>query len=260
MKPRLVRALLILLSLAGLVFALRHDFGELALQRGEARLRAGDIAGAKAALDQAIALGGDGAPLAYNLGVGHYRNGDFTQALKWFDVATASVAPGLRAATLYNRGNSEFRLAERLAATRPTAAIDWYRKAVTSYEEALVQMPDAADVSGNRVLSMNRLAALEDAGRRAGKESASHRESGGNRLGTGAKATQPRTDTRSAKTGESRQADAPDPSATSGKSRHDLTQAEVERLLNDARGREKLMGMPHAHKQASPSAQPALDW
>ncbi len=264
MKPRLARALLVLLGLACLIFALRHDLGELALRRGETRLRAGDIVGAKAALDQAIALGGDGAPLAYNLGVDQYRKGDFAQAMKLFDAAKTSDIPGLRAAALYNQGNSEFRLAERLSATRPEAAMDAYRKAVTQYDEAWLQAA-AADVSSNRALSMDKLAALAQAqkealGRLAGKQPPPSRESGGNGLGKGTEASRPHKDSRQAGTGELRRADAPAPSATAGKSRRELTRAEAERLLNDARGREQPMGMPHVHKQAGPLAQPDLDW
>ena len=55
-------------------------------------------------------------------------------------------------------------------------------------------------------------------------------------------------------------ADGADDALGKGKPRRDLTQPEVERLLNEARGRERPAGMPHAGNPAGKLAQPDKDW
>ena len=266
MKRGLNTTLLGLLALAGLLATLRQDLGSLALHLGTARLQSGDPGGAETAFRWATTLGRDAAPLAYNLGVSLYRQGDFTGAQQQFAAALATAGRDLSPAIHYNRGNSEFRRGELLAASQPQAARSLLREAVADYGQALAQAPDAADAGSNLAVARLRLAALgaeassDDKRPRAGTE-----DKQGTPDGRGNKAEGERTkaDAKSASrqmaadAGEERRADS---SAGRAKPRVDLTQPEVERLLNDARGREKPAGTLHAGNHAGKLAQPDKDW
>jgi len=250
----------LLLTLAGLAIILRHDLANLARYLGSARLQAGDVMGAAAAFRHAVALGGDAAPLAYNLGVSLYRKGEYLRAREQFAAALATAGPNLRAATLYNRGNCQFRQAERLAAGDQEAARRFFQEAISDYGKALALAPDAVDAGGNLNLARVRLAALgADAGNphTAGAEKPPQ-EKVGNGSKAGTKHAQPAT--KQAAAGAAQEAERADASATSGKTRRDLTRNEAERLLNEARGREKPAGMPHRGNRNGPLAKPDRDW
>lgn len=260
MKPRLVRALAVLLALATLALALRHDLGELALRQGESRLRAGDIAGAGAALDQAMALGGDGAPLAHNLGIALYRKGEFSRASDHFSSSLATATPELSSANHFNQGNCRVRLAETLDPRDPQAA-PLLREAVADYGKALALAPGDDDSRANLQLARKRLAVLvatkdQDDGDKPATQPADNGPRDGERHRGGSKPT----DTGKALENAGQTSDAKNEPHLAGKSRRDMTQPEVERLLNKARGREKLEGTLHSGAQRGQAAKPDRDW
>jgi tetratricopeptide (TPR) repeat protein len=264
MMRRSIEMLLALLILAGLALALRQDLADLALSQGQARLRAGDLGGAAAAFARAAALGRDAAPLAYNLGVSLYRKGEYLRARDQFSAALATAGPELAAAIRYNRGNSQFRQGERLAGSDREAARAFFREAVADYGKALSLEPGAVDAGANLGLARERLAALGSEPARAGsRRDAGAERPGKSEAGSGkgqrAETTQAQPATGQAAASRARAAARTDAVASPGKTRRDLTRQEAERLLNEARGREKPAGMPHGD-HAGQSAKPDRDW
>ncbi len=266
MKP-LTSAPLIVLLLAGLSLLLRQDLQNLALYQGSARLQTGDEAGAEAAYRRAAALGAANAPLTYNLGVNLYRKGDYPRAGELFAAALATARPDLTVAVRYNLGNSEFRQAERLSVDHPEAARRLMRQAIADYGLALAQTPNASDVVANLGLAQARLAALgEGTGgeRGQGKKMPAARANpagqpaagGGARTKTG----QTRPTAGSSAKADAHEAAQADKTASSGKPRPELTPSQAERLLNEARGREKPTGLLHADTQNGALAKPDKDW
>lgn len=269
MMRRLMHAAVILLALVGLSLSLRHDLADLALRQGNSRLLAGDLAGAEAAFRRAVALGSEAAPLAYNLGVSHYRRGEFAQAQRQFAAALATAGPALRGAIHYNLGNCGYRQGERLAASDRRAAGEMLRQAVADYGEALIQTPGAPDARSNLMLARTRLTALaggraRDGNKRGGVAEQPRSPGGaagkGPAAGTPQAGAQPASSRQKAAAGTREKSGGADAPADSGKSRRELTRNEVERLLNEARGREKPTGMPHGGKQNRPLAKPEKDW
>lgn len=258
--------LLGLLAAAGLLTTLRQDLGSLAVHLGTARLDDGDPAGAEAAFHWAATLGRDAAPLAYNLGVSLYRRGDFSGAQQQFAAALAVAGADLSPTIRYNRGNCQFRRGELLAAGRPQDARSLLREAAADYGQALAEDPGATDAANNLAVARARLAAL-------GGEASSE----GERPRAGAEDKRAAPDGRGSKTeGERTKADpkgaSPQMAANANgepradapvgtaKRRLDLARPEVERLLNEARGREKPAGTLHAGSRAGKLAQPDKDW
>lgn len=269
MMRALTNTLLGLLAVAGLTVTLRQDLSNLALSEGTARLQSGDPSGAESAFNRAISLGSDAAPLAYNLGVSLYRKGDFVRAQQQFATALATADPDLSAAIHYNRGNSRFRQGELLAASDPQAARSLLSEAMADYGQALAGEPDATDAAGNLAAVRLRLAALDkqvspEGSRRPptsdekrAREAAKDQDSKAAGERTKADSSSPPQAT----TADAAQAaDGADDALGKGKPRRDLTQPEVERLLNEARGRERPAGMPHAGNPAGKLAQPDKDW
>ena len=258
-----IKAILILLALVSLIYMLRQDLAGWARQRGNERLLAGDMPGAEAGYRQAGELGMDAAPLAYNLGVSLYRRGEFAGAQRQFAAALAKAGPGLKSAAHYNRGNCAFRLAERLVASDPEAAGSLFQAAIADYVETLALSPGAVDAGENLLLTRSRLAALVGADEaRTGKDDADQARNDvtGDRVLSGARQANAHPGASRAATGAAREAGRADASASAGNSRRDLTPAEAERLLNEARGRERLAGLPHAGKQNGELARPERDW
>lgn len=270
MKRRLIRAVLTACLLLGLGLAVRHDLARLFEQQGRARAEAADLAGAESAFRRAAWLGGDAAVLAFDLGIGLYRNGDFTQARQQFAAALATSAPDRVAAAHYNRGNSLFRKAEQLAAGDRPAAAEMFQAAVADYRAALALSPGAADAETNLGLAVARLATLEGDPPKTkrpaptGAENpiipnsvAGHRDQDGHGQADTRHASTPRRPATAQAPG-SGGADAA--TASAGNARRELTTDEAERLLNEARGRETLAGKPHDGRQNPPLAKPEKDW
>jgi len=259
----LSKAILALLVMAALAHTLRHDLAHLAVYQGNARLQAGDASGAAAAWQRAVTLGREAAPLAYNLGVSGYRKGEYAQARKQFAAALATAAPNLREALHYNLGNCQFRLGEQLAARDPQAARGLFQAAIADYGKALALSANAVDASHNLALARARFAALGN----GPAKSRSPRAAGAERSPAGSAGNRPPAATGKAKAqasqtpaGAAQAAARADATATAGKPRRDLTQTEAERLLNEARGREKLAGSPHRGNQNKALAKPERDW
>lgn len=243
-----MRRLLLAAFLLLLVLALRHDLAQWFLGQGAAHLDRGDLAAAQTALHRARAFGGEGAPLAYNLGVAHYRRGEFEPARAQF--SAASMQPELAAASHFNRGNSAFRQAEATPAQAETHLF----AAVADFERALVLEPADAAARANRELARGRLTALRLA-RESQAQDQADKKNAGPQTAAAKPVGDPKAGSKPGQTGGGK-TDLVAP----GKSRRDLSQAETERLLNQARGRERPAGPLHRGGQNGPSPKPEKDW
>lgn len=234
-------------------------------RRGEAALRAGDVQTAMTSLGLASRLGGDDPIRTYNLGVGFYRMGDFAQAERQFSAALAKATPGLALAARFNRGNARYRLAEAGSAGYGASAAMWYGGAMADYSEVLARYPEAVDARANLDAARRRYIALvastakektqrEDALAAAGHPSPAM----GRQIGDKRETKQ--VEGKSGQTNRSRQGGAPRDGSGQGESRRDLTRAEAERLLNDARRRERPAGLLHAGGRADRLEGPEKDW
>ena len=245
-----------LLLLASLGLALRQDLAHLAVRQGHGSLGRGDVPGAAAAFARAGALGQPAAPLAFNLGVTLYRAGDYPRARDQFTTALASADPALAAASHYNRGNSQFRLGERLAAGDREAARRLFQAAIADYGQA-----GTADARANLGLVRARLAVLGGESAQGGERrpaATAQAQPAGDGIGKDAKAMPAAGQAAAAHT--AREAEHADAKASLGKTRPALSRQEAERLLNEARGRERPAGPLHAGSQNGPLAKPERDW
>ncbi len=270
MKRPLIIAVMTLCALVGLAVAVRHDLAGWFQQTGRARWEAGDYAGAEAAFRRALGLGDDAAARAYDLGVSLYRKGDLAQAQQQFAAATVTTAPGLVAAARYNRGNSLYRQGEQLAARDRAGR----RRDVSRGHRRLSR--GAGPVSRRRRCGGQPEPCRGTAGRTGARWARDQRpppagtekpiipsgaDGNGVRDAKGQASARQATTPQSAVAGQAPGADsAEDPAITSGKARPDLTPGEVERLLNEARGRERPAGNLHDGKPNQPLARPEKDW
>jgi tetratricopeptide (TPR) repeat protein len=257
-----MKAALALLALALLALALRHDLIELALRQGAARLQTGEVAGAGKAIGNVATLGGDAAPLAYNLGDHLYRQNQYAEARKRYAEALTTAAPALAADLHFNLGNTAYREAAALAAQNPAAASGGYRQAIAEYDQALALRP-ATDAGANRALARAQATLLADRlARDAARQKAdnppppnadTNGKPNGRRAGS-------RPNDKNAANQYTRQAKPAEDPTTRGKTRHAVTPQQAERLLNEARGREKLAGLPSRHPAPGKLATPEMDW
>jgi tetratricopeptide (TPR) repeat protein len=253
--------LLFFLALLGLT--LRQDLANLARVQGQARLQAGDVAGAERLRERVLALGSEVTDLDYNLGVAHYRKGAFTLARQRFSEALATAEPGLAAAIHYNLGNTHFRQGEGLARHDTAAAAAHFREAMADYRRVLSLTPRATDADANLRLAQVRyttLAARAAPGTRRSPERDSGRQGEGGADQGDRRRSESTAVQGKAAPGAAQEAARADASAGAGKARRDLTRSEAERLLNDARGRELAVGLPHVGRHAGQLAGPEKDW
>lgn len=265
-----IKAFLVACALVLLAAALRHDLASWSARQGMARLGAGDVAGAEAAFRRAIGFGEPAAPLHFNLGVAHYRDHAHAPARGQFDLAIAAAAsqPELRQAAHYNRGNSFYRQAESVSGRDRRAAIPLLRQAMDDYRQALALAPGDANARGNLDLAQARLRGLVSG--LGGDKQDGRAKAGQGKAGEPAGASPPKDAGRSAgKTppGDAKPGDQAgsrseggDPPSSGGKPSRALTQKEVERLLNDARGRERPAGSLHGGGKLGPLSMPDKDW
>jgi tetratricopeptide (TPR) repeat protein len=263
-----IKTLLVACALLLLAGALRHDLANWSARQGMARLRAGDVAGADAAFRRAIDFGKPAAPLHFNLGVAHYRDHAHAPARKQFDLAIATAAPELRQAAHYNRGNSFYRQAESVSGRDRRAAITLFQQAMADYRRVLALAPGDANARGNLDLARTRLRGLESGqaqDKRDDRANAGQRQAGdpagaprSRDEGRAGGKTPPGERKPSSQAGS--RAAGTDTPASGGKPARALTKNEVERLLNDARGREKPAGSLHGGGKLGPSAMPDKDW
>lgn len=263
-----IKALLVVCALLLLAGALRHDLANWSTRQGMARLRAGDVAGAEAAFRRAIDFGKPAAPLHFNLGVAHYRDHAHDPARKQFDLAIAAAAPELRPAAHYNRGNSFYRQAQSVSGRDSRVAITLLQQAMADYRRVLALAPGDANARGNLDLARARLRGLEGGqakGKRDDRANAGQRQAadpaGAPRSRDQGRAggKTPPGEKKPASQAGSRAAGMDTP-LSGGKPTRALTKNEVERLLNDARGREKPAGSLHGGGKLGPSAMPDKDW
>ena len=266
MTRLLVRIFPALFVLVLLLLALRLDLSSLALHYGSARLRSGDVAGAQTAFRRAVELGRDAAPLSYNLGVTRYHNGDFALARRHFDAAIASAGPSLLPAAHYNRGNSLYRQAGKLADRDRRAAMTLLQQALADYRRTLSLVPEATDARYNMSLVEMRLkalmAGLPKADRQAdiGNDRPRNAAAQNNQNAASQAGTQEVASRKPSASQSTSQADHSDPSGAGERSRRKLTHAEAARLLSEARGRERPLGLPQGERKSGPVAGPENDW
>ncbi len=257
MNRRWIEILLILCALAGLLAALRLDLAELFAAQGMTRLQAGDTSGAARAIQRSVALGGDPAPLGYNLGVALYRAGKFAEAQRQFALALAQARPNLTANLHYNLGNSAYRQAERRAAADRTGAERLFQQAIAAYESTLTLAPTAAEARANLGLARTQLATLARADAQ-NRDKQPHTSQAPSKAP--AERERDRQATKKGAANATRQAASADPTATAGKTRRDLSRHDAERMLSEARGREKLSGMLSGKIRDKAPQQPEKDW
>jgi tetratricopeptide (TPR) repeat protein len=214
-------------------------------------LRRGDLAAAETSLRRVRALGGEAAPLAYNLGVARYRRGEFGSARAQFSATLAE--PELAAASHFNRGNSAFRQAE----AEPAKAETHLSEAVADFERTLTLQPGDPAAQANREMARGRLAALRQT--RESRDQAEKDKTGKDKPGVDKAGAKPAGDPKAGQKpgqagGGNKDLLAP------GKSRRDLNPTETERLLNEARGRERPAGPLHQGGQNGPGPRPEKDW
>jgi hypothetical protein len=200
--------------------------------------------------------------LGYNLGVIHYRNREYELARSHFDTATAA-SPPLGLAARYNRGNALYRLAEQRMEKDPEAAAGLMLLAMADYRAVLEDMPGDQDASHNLEMSQARWVAITSG--RNGRE-----EAGDAPFGSAAAAGQPQPDRAppgkaeagsKQESGRSARQEGEEHSAHfPARSQSELPRAEVDRLLNEARGRERPAGELHGGGGLGRSAKPEKDW
>jgi tetratricopeptide (TPR) repeat protein len=270
MRHRFGRLVLTGLALAALVVALRADFANFFAWRGHTELRAGNFMAAQAAFRRSYRLGQDSAPTRFNLALTLYNLNEFEEARRQFEAVLVTAGPELTAATFYNRGNALYRLAERQVAQNPQAASRLWRAAIADYAEALAQDPHATDARSNLDLARMQLTALgkaRDQERDGRNQGSAEKTRSGESPAGGTPQSEARQQDAAAGRHESMTPDGGRPTqdnaeqpTAGGHSRRDMSRSEAERLLNDARGRDRLFGLPLNVNSTAQMAKPEKDW
>ena len=99
----------------------------------------------------------DSSPRRYNEGVTAYKSNDFVRATAMFETATASRDRALQQRSLYNLGNTEYRLGQ----TQPARAQQLWERALKNYETAMALDPRDADAKFNRDFVKKKLEELK---------------------------------------------------------------------------------------------------
>ncbi len=264
-RPSVVVSLLVFL--AGLGMAFRHDMGNLAWRQVRQSLIAGDPAEAERVQRGAMLMDGDRARLAIAIGVGWYRQQRFDEAERQFAVSTTSARPELVSAAHFNRGDSYFRRAEQVAETDAGAARLLLRAATADFEKVLSLEPNAGDAISNLRLSQERLARLETAATPPASRSMDHSYQNSSRAASGSSRTQEglgrqrgRGDPNSAARTNASSKDNTEAHEALGRSHRDLTRDEAERLLDESRGREGISGSIVGDRRRTGREAPEKDW
>ncbi len=244
MNSRWIKAAVVLAGAAMLALSLRHDLALWFLRHGAEQLRSGEEVRALIALRRASSLGGDAGVLGYNLGVIHYRNREYELARSHFDNA-AAASPPLGLAARYNRGNALYRLAEQRMEKAPEAAAGLVLLAMADYRAVLEDMPGDQDASHNLEAGDAPFGSAAAAGQPQPDRAPPGKAEAGSKQESGRSARQE---------GEEHSAHFP------ARSQSELPRAEVDRLLNEARGRERPAGELHGGGGLGRSAKPEKDW
>jgi len=91
----------------------------------------------------------DNWPLFYDLGVAAYKSGRPDEAVKAFERAVSSIDKPLQAKSLYNLGNSYFRIGEMAEQQKPDQALPIYERSLKSYEGSVALDPNDVDAKHN---------------------------------------------------------------------------------------------------------------
>ncbi len=139
-------SLAVLLLTAGALRAAERSARSLVAEANRA-MADGDNAAALKLLEQASTLKPDSPEIAYDLGVAHYRAGDYAGAVEYFMQALSGRDLGLEQRARYNLGNCAY--AEGLKQQEPRAAIEKFKTAADRFREALQLDPKDADARAN---------------------------------------------------------------------------------------------------------------
>jgi len=269
MNRRWLEMTLIVAVTLGLLTGLRIDLANYFAAESWALLQRGDLPGAERALNRSDNFGGEPAPLLFHQGVAAYRSGKFAEAQRHFSKALTQAPPALQPALQFNLGNSAYRQAEKLAGSDRTSAERLYRQAAQAYEKTLLQEPAATDAKVNLGLTQNRLFTLERASSRNNPSPSGRKpEAMTARADPSAREQasapkEPMAQRETAKSGAAstaKTADRPDPAARPGKTRRELSRAEAEHMLNEARGLEHPTGMLSGKNPTKAENSPEKDW
>jgi Ca-activated chloride channel family protein len=99
--------------------------------------------------------------LQFNLGSAAYKARDYAKAVAAFEATLKSTDVPLQQSAYYNLGNTQFRIGQETAKTKPDDAIKTWQQAVKSYDAALQIKPDDADAKFNRDLVQRKLESLQ---------------------------------------------------------------------------------------------------
>jgi Ca-activated chloride channel family protein len=89
-------------------------------------------------------------PLFYDLGAAAYKAGQLGDAAEAFEKAMASPDPLLQAKSLYNLGNTYYRIGEAAEKEAPQKAMPVYEQALKTFENAIAADPKDEDAKFNR--------------------------------------------------------------------------------------------------------------
>lgn len=233
-------AVILLVSVVGLGLALRQDLANFARDRHV---------------------------LAHALGVASYRQGRFDAAENYFSTASAAGRPDLAAAAHFNRGNARYRRAQQMAAEQRAHAVQEMRAAAADFEQALQLEADAVDARENLHRARNWIMqwapdapGKEETARPAGEQpaqSSNHGRPANEKLtDAGPTVSSPRPLSGKMTT----LGDVSDKGDPNWKPGRELTPEEAERLLSEARHREKILGLPDTDSRHAGRESPEKDW
>lgn len=145
--PRALLSMIILTWSAAGVLAADRSPRSLVAEANQ-QIAAGDIVKALQLLQQAASLKPESPEITYDLGVAHYKAGDYATAAEYFLKALAGSNLGLEQKTRFNLGNCAY--AEGLKNQNdPKAALDKFRIAADRFREALQLDPKDVDARAN---------------------------------------------------------------------------------------------------------------
>lgn len=99
--------------------------------------------------------------LLYNAGSASYRQGNFNQAVESFQQSLQTANLLLQEKAYYNLGNAYYRHGETTLKTNPSATIDAWQAALTSYHNSLALNPENQRATHNHQLVARKLAQLK---------------------------------------------------------------------------------------------------
>lgn len=233
-------AVILLVSVVGLGLALRQDLANFARDRHI---------------------------LAHALGVASYRQGRFDAAENYFSTATVAPRPDLAAAAYFNRGNARFRRAQQMAAEQRAQAVQTMRAASADFEQALQLEADAVDAQENLHRARNWImqwtpdaSGKEETARPAGEEPAQSSNGGRPAKEKLVEASRAVSSSRPLSGKMTTLGDASGQGDPPRKPERELTPDEAERLLSEARHREKILGLPDTDSRHAGRESPERDW